>query len=120
MPKSVLYKDKHPAKKTFLAIRYLVNQEKDEILFGIPEGIRMLDKGGRLEVLTFNSYEDGLVKKIFKQFTSILTSSKYLPPENKSIDYKLVTKKPLEPSLEEIERNKRAKPAKLRIIERIK
>ncbi len=120
LPKSVLYKDKHPAKKTFLAIRYLVNQEKDEILFGIPEGIRMLDKGGRLEVLTFNSYEDGLVKKIFKQFTSILTSSKYLPPENKSIDYKLVTKKPLEPSLEEIERNKRAKPAKLRIIERIK
>ncbi|HBD06325.1 MAG TPA: 16S rRNA (cytosine(1402)-N(4))-methyltransferase [Firmicutes bacterium] len=119
VPLKEQHKDKHPAKKTFLAIRYLVNKEEDEILCGIPEGIRLLNSKGRLAVLTFNSYEDGLVKRLFKRFTSSICNNKYLPPEKKDIDFKLVLKKPLEPSEKEIELNHRSKPAKLRVIERI-
>ena len=119
LPPKELHKDGHPAKKTFLAIRYLVNSEKGAINTGIPAALDLLKVGGRLGVLTFNSYEDGLVKTIFKKATTNEVVDKYLPPIDKPINYKLVTRKPISPTIEEIERNNRSKPAKLRVIERI-
>lgn len=119
LPEKELRKPGHPAKKTFLAIRYLVNDEAQEILNGVPEGIRFLKAGGRAAVITFNSYEDGLVKNIFKEMSSIKFTSKYLPPEDEKINFRIVNKKPLVPSEEEIAENNRSKPAKLRFIERI-
>lgn len=120
LPEKELRKPGHPAKKTFLALRYLVNSEKEEIIEGLPKGIEFLRVGGRMMVITFNSYEDGLVKGIFKNYTTKTFTSKYLPPEESNINYRLVTNKPLAPSEEEIKMNNRSKPAKLRIIERIR
>ena len=110
LPPKELHKDGHPAKKTFLAIRYLVNSEKGAINTGIPAALDLLKVGGRLGVLTFNSYEDGLVKTIFKKATTNEVVDKYLPPIDKPINYKLVTRKPISPTIEEIERNNRSKP----------
>lgn len=120
LPEKELRKPGHPAKKTFLALRYLVNSEKEEIINGLPKGIEFLSIGGRMMVITFNSYEDGLVKTIFKKYTTKTFTSKYLPPEESTVNYRLVTNKPLAPSEEEIRSNNRSKPAKLRIIERIR
>lgn len=119
LPSKILHKDKHPAKKTFLAIRYLVNNEEEEIKNGIPKGIEFLSKNGRLAVLTFNSYEDGLVKQIFNSFTKPQYNEWDIIPQKVEINYRLITKKPLVPTEEEVTMNHRAKPAKLRIIERI-
>lgn len=120
LPEKELRKPGHPAKKTFMAIRYLVNNEAEEITSGIPEGVSLLNPGGRLMVITFNSYEDGLVKNIFKNMATVRFVSKYLPPESRETNYRIVTTKPLEPSEAEISSNNLSKPAKLRIIERIR
>lgn len=97
----------------------MVNNEEEEIKNGIPKGIEFLSKNGRLAVLTFNSYEDGLVKQIFNSFTKPQYNEWDILPQKVEINYRLITKKPLVPTEEEVTMNHRAKPAKLRIIERI-
>ncbi|RUM44176.1 MAG: 16S rRNA (cytosine(1402)-N(4))-methyltransferase [Desulfurobacterium sp.] len=95
-------KRKHPAVKTFQAIRIYVNRELEEIEQGIPAAAEHLDCGGRIVVITFHSLEDRLVKNIFKELPG----------------FKVVTKKPIEPTEEEVKENPAARSAKLRATEK--
>ena len=112
---------KHPAKQIFQAIRIEVNHELDVIEPAILSSLEMLNVGGRVVVITFHSLEDRLVKKIFKEMTEIDPKLKGMPniPKDLLPDYQLVVNKIL-PTKEEMEKNKRARSAKLRVIERIK
>lgn len=118
LPNKVLSKVGHPAKQTFLGIRYEVNKEKTEIEIGVDKGINFLSNGGRLAVITFNSLEDGLIKNMFKKYAVEPATDKWVPEQDIQLDYELVTRKPVAPSEREIEANLRSKPAKLRVIER--
>ena len=114
--------DKHPAKQIFQAIRIEVNHELDVIEPALEQALSMLNVGGRVAVITFHSLEDRIVKRYFKNVSEIDIKVKGLPniPEEYLPDYKLVVNKAILPSKEELENNKRARSAKLRVIEKIK
>jgi len=95
----------HPATKTFQAIRMLVNGELTAIEEGVRESLALLIPEGHLVIITFHSLEDGLVKRLFKE-------------AEKKGKGKVITKKPISPSREEIRVNPRARSAKLRIFEK--
>lgn len=111
----------HPAKRTFQALRIAVNHELDILEESIREAAKLLKVGGRLEIITFHSLEDRIVKEVFKELTSGPIWNKNLPVtlEEKKPLFELVTKKPIVPSEKEILENNRSHSAKLRIIERI-
>ena len=110
----------HPAKRTFQAIRIEVNGELDGLQEALDPGIDLLCEGGRLCVITFHSLEDRIVKNCFRRNESPCTC----PPEfpvcvcGKKSKGVVVTRKPILPSQEEMERNPRSKSAKLRVFER--
>ena len=114
--------DKHPAKQIFQAIRIEVNHELDVIEPALEQALSMLNVGGRVAVITFHSLEDRIAKRYFKNVSEIDIKVKGLPniPEEYLPDYKLVVNKAILPSKEELENNKRARSAKLRVIEKIK
>ncbi len=123
--KSMPYKatiNKHPARKTFQAIRIEVNHELDVLEKGLRDAISMLKVGGRVVVITFHSLEDNLVKKIFKELTMVDPNIKGLPniPLNLLPDYQLVYNKAIEPTEKELMENNRSRSSKLRVIERVK
>ncbi len=111
----------HPERRIFQAIRIEVNDELKVLENVLPDAISMLKKGGRICVITFHSLEDRIVKKIFKKYSEVNDAFRGLPqiPEEYKPLIKLVNKKPILPSEEEILENSRSKSAKLRIIERI-
>lgn len=113
---------KHPAKQIFQAIRIEVNHELDVIKPALEQVLEMLNVGGRVEVITFHSLEDKIVKKYFKEVCSIDDKIKGLPniPKEYLPDFKLVVNKAIIPTDKELENNNRARSAKLRIIERVK
>lgn len=115
------FNNNHPERNIFQAIRIEVNRELDTLQTILPKAINLLNKGGRISVITFHSLEDRIVKKEFKKASEIDELVKGLPeiPEDYKPLIKLVNKKPILPSKEEIEENSRSKSAKLRIIERI-
>lgn len=121
VPESVRRK-KHPARQIFQAIRIEVNHELDVIEPALESACKMLNVGGRVEVITFHSLEDRIVKKYFKKITKIDENVKGLPniPDEYLPDFKLVYNKAIEAGKEELEKNNRSRSAKLRIIERIK
>lgn len=96
----------HPATKTFLALRVAVNYEFENLTKVLQKVIHILAPGGRIAVITFHSLEDRIVKETFR-FMS------------KMGGWKLLTKKPVIPSEEEINKNPRARSAKLRVIEKL-
>lgn len=96
----------HPATKTFQALRITVNDEIESLRQGIKDGFERLNFGGRMAVISFHSIEDRTVKQFFKKISD-------------SDLGKLVTKKPIIPTKNEIEDNPRSRSAKLRIIEKI-
>ena len=112
---------KHPERRIFQAIRIEVNDELNVLSSSINDAIDMLKPGGRLCVITFHSLEDRIVKKIFKEKSEVNDLVKGLPiiPEEYKPIIKLINKKPILPSNEELDENSRSKSAKLRIIERI-
>ena len=115
-------KDKHPARQIFQAIRIEVNHELDVIRPALEQALSLLNVGGRVVVITFHSLEDRIVKNYFREMTEVDPKLKGLPnitPE-KLPDYKLVVNKAIKPKEEELERNPRARSAKLRVIERVK
>ncbi len=111
----------HPAKQTFQAIRIELNQELEVLRNTLDTMIDLLKPEGRLCVITFHSLEDRIVKTIFRRNENPCTCPPDFPvcicgKKPKGI---VVTKKPILPSKEEMERNPRAKSAKLRVFERI-
>ncbi len=122
---SVPYKErlkKHPAKQIFQALRIEVNDELNVLKKSLDDSLSMLNVGGRIAVITFHSLEDKIVKHKFLEVTKIDEISKGLPniPLDKLPDYKLITKKGIKASREELDFNNRAHSAILRVIEKIK
>ena len=122
---SVPYKErikKHPAKQIFQALRIEVNKELEVLEKSLDDSLSILNVGGRIAVITFHSLEDRIVKKKFNEITEIDPLSKGLPniPLDKLPDFKLITKKGIKASEEELLHNNRAHSATLRVIERIK
>ncbi len=120
LPKKVLSKKGHPAKQTFQAIRIEVNNELNVLEKALRQACSLLNEGGRIAVLTFQSAEDKIVKKIFKELTDEGEGSRVLPVEKKKTLFSLVNRKVIQASEEELKNNNRAHSAKLRIIERRK
>ena len=115
-------KDGHPAKRTFQAIRIEVNNEIEPLYNTVLDCINLLKNGGRLCIITFHSLEDRAVKEAYKDAEGKCTCPKDLPYcvcGAKTLG-KIINKKPIEASKEELEINSRAKSAKLRIFEKEK
>ncbi|GLC77961.1 16S rRNA (cytosine(1402)-N(4))-methyltransferase RsmH [Lacrimispora brassicae] len=111
----------HPSKRTFQAIRIELNKELEVLNKSLDAMIDLLNPGGRLSIITFHSLEDRMVKTRFKTNEDPCTC----PPDfpvcvcGKKSKGKVITRKPIIPSEEEIEENKRSKSSKLRVFERI-
>ncbi|MBA5962338.1 16S rRNA (cytosine(1402)-N(4))-methyltransferase RsmH [Weissella cibaria] len=112
----------HPAKRSFQAIRIAVNDELGVVEESLAQALDMLKVGGRISVITFHSLEDRLVKTMFKEKTALPEVPAGLPiiPDEMQTDFKLVSRKPILPSEEEMAENHRAHSAKLRVIERLR
>ncbi|WP_203637253.1 16S rRNA (cytosine(1402)-N(4))-methyltransferase RsmH [Levilactobacillus wangkuiensis] len=112
----------HPAKKVFQAIRIAVNDELGALEDSLEQAVSLMDLNGRISVITFQSLEDRLVKTMFREKSSLPDLPQGLPviPDNLQPDFKLVNRKPILPSEEELAANHRAHSAKLRILEKIK
>lgn len=112
----------HPAKKSFQAIRIAVNDELGVLEQSLEQAFELLNVGGRISVITFQSLEDRLVKTMFREKTSVQDVPAGLPviPPELQPHFKLINKKPIQPSKEELAHNHRAHSAHLRIIEKIK
>ncbi|WZY01078.1 16S rRNA (cytosine(1402)-N(4))-methyltransferase RsmH [Bacillus sp. FSL W7-1360] len=110
----------HPAKRTFQAIRIAVNDELGAFEEALTDGLSLLRSGGRMAVITFHSLEDRLCKQVFKEKTKQPDVPRGLPiiPEEMTAPFKLVTRKPIVASSDELVGNNRARSAKLRIIEK--
>ena len=111
----------HPERQIFQAIRIEVNSELTVLSSVLPDAIDLLNKEGRMSVITFHSLEDRIVKQMFKKESEINELVKGLPviPDEYKPKVKLINKKPILPSGEEIKEISRSKSAKLRIIERV-
>ena len=114
-------KEKNPCRKTFQAIRIEVNRELEVLEIGLRDGFDLLNKGGRMAVITFHSLEDRIVKNAFREYCT----GCICPPDfpvcvcGRKPRGELVNKKPLTASEEELEDNPRSRSAKLRIIEKL-
>ncbi len=111
----------HPAKRTFQAIRIEVNDELGHLRDAVEKLPNLLDSDGRIAIITFHSLEDRIVKNEFDRRLNPCTCPKEFPVCvcGKVADVRKVTRKPLIASEEELERNPRARSAKLRVIEKI-
>ena len=111
-------RDGHPARKSFQAIRIAVNGELEELETALDKAFALLNKEGRLAIITFHSLEDRMVKQKFKEYCT----GCICPPDfpvcvcGRKPQGRLLTKKPILPSKEELEENPRSRSAKLRVI----
>lgn len=111
----------HPATRTFQALRIATNAETDALVSGLPQAIACLRPGGRICAIAFHSLEDRIVKQVIGAAARGCTC----PPEvpvctcGRQRALRIITKKPVTPTLEEIRRNPRARSAKLRAAERL-
>ena len=111
---------KHPSKRTFQAIRIFVNKELEVLEEALDKAVNLLNKGGKLLVITFHSLEDRMVKEKFRKYENPCICPPEIPVcvcDKKSLG-KVITKKPIVAKDEELETNNRAHSAKLRIFER--
>lgn len=121
VPAAVRRNGPHPAKRTFQAIRIAVNDELGVLERTLEQAVRCLASGGRIAVITFHSLEDRIVKERMKSWLGHCTC----PPElpicrcNARALAKVLTRKPILPSEEEIEKNPRSRSAKLRVAEKL-
>lgn len=121
VPPAVRRKDKNPARRSFQALRIAVNGELDALSQGMDVIFNALRPGGRFCIITFHSLEDRLVKQRFRLWATACTC----PPEfpvcvcGGKAKAKLITKKPIEADAQEQAQNRRARSAKLRVIEKL-
>lgn len=121
IPSNARREGPHPAKRTFQALRIAVNKELEILAPALKKGIEILKPGGRIAVITFHSLEDRIAKNVFKEAAQGCICPKDLPVcicKQKPL-IKILTKKPLIPSSEEIVENPRARSAKLRVAEKV-
>ena len=121
MPAAAREGGHHPAKRTFQAIRIEVNGELEIIAPTIKDAVSLMNKGGRIAIITFHSLEDRIVKQTFAELASGCTCPKNFPVcvcGNKP-RIKLISKKPILPSKAELEENPRSRSAKLRVAEKL-
>ena len=121
MPPAALREKQHPAKRSFQAIRIAVNDELNSVAKVMEDAIPKLNKGGRLAVITFHSLEDRIVKNAMANAAKGCTCPPNFPVCvcGKKPQVKLITRKPIVSGAEELERNPRARSAKLRICEKL-
>ncbi len=121
MPAAAKNGGHHPAKRSFQAVRIEVNGELDVIEPAIRSAVELLNRGGRIAIITFHSLEDRIVKQTFADLASGCTCPRDLPVCvcGKKPQVKIITKKPILPSKAELERNPRARSAKLRVAEKL-
>ena len=111
----------HPATQTFQALRIAVNEELETLEKGLEEALKALCRGGRLAVISFHSLEDRMVKQLFQRESR----NCICPPEQPfcvcghTASVRLITKKAIIPSQEEVVKNPRARSAKLRVVEKL-
>ncbi|MFL2060682.1 16S rRNA (cytosine(1402)-N(4))-methyltransferase RsmH [Marinilactibacillus psychrotolerans] len=120
IPAPARRKGGHPAKRVFQAIRIAVNDELTSVEESLEQAVGLLTLEGRISVITFHSLEDRIVKQIFREYSKLPDVPRGLPvmPDFKKPALKLVNRKPILPSEEELEHNNRSRSAKLRIAEK--
>lgn len=110
----------HPAKKSFQALRVAVNHELDVLQASLEEAIKILRPGGRISVITFQSHEDKIVKRIFKKYSEVeVPRGMPFIPDGMKPTLRLVNHKPIVASTSELENNNRSHSAKLRVAEKL-
>jgi 16S rRNA (cytosine1402-N4)-methyltransferase len=121
IPAPARRKGGHPAKRIFQAIRIAVNDELGVFEDSLTQAIDILNPGGRISVITFHSLEDRICKVLFKKASETPDLPRGLPiiPDEYKPDLKLITRKPIVPTEEELELNNRARSAKLRVAEKL-
>lgn len=122
IPAPARRKGGHPAKRVFQALRIAVNDELKSFVQALHEAAEILSIHGRIAVITFHSLEDRICKQAFQKWGTEKPVPKGLPviPEGFEAPFKRVTRKPIVPQAEEIEYNRRARSAKLRVAEKVK
>ena len=107
------YKFKHPATRVFQALRIVINEELNELEEALKISLEILTKNARIVIVAFHSLEDKIIKNFFKK-------NRYKNfNDDKKNNFRIITKKPINPSSEEIKINPRSKSAKLRVAEKI-
>lgn len=121
LPAAARHKKIHPATRTFQALRIYVNNELANLYRVIQDGVECLKLGGRFSIISFHSLEDGLVKNSFRSLEKgcICPADIPLCTCGQTPRLKVLTRKPVSPSPEEVEANPRARSARLRTAERI-
>ena len=121
LPRSRGPQRKHPATRTFQAIRIFVNEESQELDQGLQQGFSSLAVGGRLAVISFHSLEDRKVKHAFRQLSQPPRIPRRLPVRNleQEVQGRLIGR-PMKPSLAELAANPRSRSATLRVIEKVR
>lgn len=112
----------HPAKRVFQAIRIAVNDELESFNDALCQAVEVISIGGRISVITFHSLEDRICKQVFQKWSTEKPVPRGLPiiPEEFKAPFKRITRKPITPTEDEIKHNRRARSAKLRVVEKIK
>lgn len=120
-PPSERYGEKHPSKRTYQAIRIEVNGELKILEKAVRDAVDCLNPGGRLVIMTFHSLEDRIVKTTLKDIATGCTCNKNIPVCicGRKEKIKLITKKPITASVDELSQNNRSKPAKLRVAQKL-
>ena len=113
-------REHHPARKVFQAIRIEVNDELNVFEKALKDALELIDVNGRVCVITFHSLEDIICKRMMKEVSTLPNELKNLPviPDDLKPNYQMI--KTIHPSKEELEENRRARSAKLRVIEKVK
>jgi len=121
IPKNARKDEIHPEKRIFQAIRIEVNGELEILKDAVSDIIKRLKKGGRLSVITFHSLEDRIVKQVFQELAKGCTCPPNFPVCvcGKKPEIKVITRKPILPSGDELSENSRSKSAKLRVAEKL-
>lgn len=120
IPAPARRKGGHPAKRVFQALRIAVNDELGALEDSLEQAVEILDVGGRISAITFHSLEDRIVKQLYKSYSELPDLPRGLPviPDHKQPILKMINRKPILPSEEELDENNRSRSAKLRIAEK--